>query len=66
MLEEPKMKTLVQTKWLSKKIFPSFYWWYTFYEMQNDARKMNGKTKRGTNGLQKKSVLQASLNNYAS
>jgi hypothetical protein len=43
------MTTPEKTKYIHKKLFPSFYWSRTFYEMQNGARKMYEKIKIKTN-----------------
>jgi hypothetical protein len=42
-------KTPEKTKYINKKLFPNFYSSRTFYEMQNDARKMCEKIKIKTN-----------------
>jgi hypothetical protein len=39
---------------LNKIPSPRFYWLYTFDEMHTGVKKMNGKTKKKTNGIERK------------
>jgi hypothetical protein len=45
----PNTKILEKTKYIHKKLFPSFYWFHTFCVKQNGARKMYEKIEIKTN-----------------
>jgi hypothetical protein len=47
------MKILEKTKYIYKKIFPSFYWFHKVYGKQTDAGKKYEKIRKETNGLRK-------------